>query len=254
MLKNRVIPILLLKDGKLVKTVNFENPQYVGDPINVIHIFNKKEVDELIIIDISASKNKIEPNFNLIKDIASECFMPLTYGGGIKSINHVEKILSMGVEKVSIQSAAIENPEFITHLSKLFGSQSVIVSLDIKKNWLGEPKCYYASKNSILKKNLHIFIKELVDLGAGELLINNVDKDGTLSGPDLKLIKQITDLVKVPIISCGGISSLDDIKSIVDAGANAVGVGSFFIYYGPHRAVLITYPSYHQLETLFHNK
>tara|TARA_B100001175_G_scaffold28659_1_gene21054 strand:- start:125 stop:907 length:783 start_codon:yes stop_codon:yes gene_type:complete len=251
MLKHRVIPILSLDNYKLIKTRCFKNPQYIGDPINAIHIFNEKEVDEIIIIDITASKENREPNFDLIEEIAGECFMPLTYGGGIRSVEDVDKILSIGVEKVSLQSSVIKNPNFINDLAKRFGSQSIVVSVDVKKNWLGNLKYFVAAKDSTLELDLIDLIKDLVNAGAGEVLLNAVDKDGTLSGPDLEMIKQVSNSIEVPIIACGGMSSLEDIKAAVEVGASAVAAGSFFVYYGPHRAVLISYPKYHELEQLF---
>ena len=251
MLKNRVIPLLSLDNYKLVKTLRFKNPQYIGDPINAIHIFNEKEVDEIIIIDITASKENREPNFDLIEEIAGECYMPLTYGGGIRSVEDVDRILSIGVEKVSLQSSIIKNPNFINDLAKRFGSQSIVVSVDVKKNWLGKLKYFVAVKESTLELDLIDLIKDLVNAGAGEVLLNAVDKDGTLSGPDLEMIKQVSNSIEVPIIACGGISSLEDIKAAVEVGASAVAAGSFFVYYGPHRAVLISYPKYHELEQLF---
>ena len=251
MLKHRVIPLLSLDNYKLIKTLRFKNPQYIGDPINAIHIFNEKEVDEIIIIDITASKENREPNFDLIEEIAGECYMPLTYGGGIRSVEDVDRILSIGVEKVSLQSSIIKNPNFINDLAKRFGSQSIVVSVDVKKNWLGKLKYFVPAKESTLELDLIDLIKDLVNAGAGEVLLNAVDKDGTLSGPDLEMIKQVSNSIEVPIIACGGISSLEDIKAAVEVGASAVAAGSFFVYYGPHRAVLISYPKYHELEQLF---
>jgi len=254
MLKNRIIPVLLLHHNSLVKTTNFKSPKYVGDPINVMHIFNSKEVDELLVLDITASKENHEPNYDLIKDLASECFMPLTYGGGIKTVEQANRIFSLGIEKISIQNAVVNNFNFISDLAKRFGSQSIVVSVDVKKNWLGQPKFFHASKNKILKLDLNNLVKDFVNAGAGEVLLNSVDKDGTLSGPDLKLIQRFSQLIEVPLIAVGGISSLSDIKAAVDAGASAVAAGAFFVYYGPHRAVLITYPKYTELENLFINQ
>jgi imidazole glycerol-phosphate synthase subunit HisF len=251
MLKNRVIPLLLLKNDELVKTINFQNPKYVGDPINAIRIFNEKEVDELILIDICASKESRKPNFDLIEKIAGECFMPLTYGGGIRSEAEIDQIFSAGVEKVAVQSSVIQNPSFITNLAKRFGSQSIVVSIDVKKNWLGKPKCFISSKNKIIEDELINLIRNLVNAGAGEVLLNSVEREGTFSGPDLNLISEVSNSINVPMIACGGISSLKDIKACIKAGASAVAAGSFFIYSGPHRAVLLTYPNYNELEALF---
>jgi cyclase len=251
MLRNRVIPALLLNQTGLVKTTQYKNPKYIGDPINVIRIFNEKEVDELLVLDISASKEKREPNYNLIKEIAEECFMPVTYGGGIQNLEQANKIFSCGIEKICIQSAVIYNPNFINDLVKYFGTQSIMISVDVKKNSFSLPCFFHASEEKILELDLFALIKDFVNAGAGEILLNAVDKEGTLSGPDLKLIQKVSQLIKVPLIASGGISSLSDIKAAIDAGANAVAVGTFFVYYGPHQAVLITYPKYSELEKLF---
>jgi cyclase len=251
MLKYRVIPSLLIHHNKLVKTTQFKNPKYIGDPINAIHIFNEKEVDELLVLDISATSEKREPNFKLIEEFAGECFMPLTYGGGIKTIDQADRIFSYGVEKICLQSEVIKNPEFISSLVKRFGSQSIVVSVDVKKNWLGRSKFFFAATKKILQIDLFELIKNLVNAGAGEVLLNAVDKDGTLSGPDLEMIQKVSQLIKVPVIALGGISSLADIKAAINAGASAVAAGAFFVYQGTHRAVLITYPQYNELEKLF---
>jgi cyclase len=250
MLRNRVIPALLLNQTGLVKTTQYKNPKYVGDPINVIRIFNDKEVDELLLLDIYASKEKREPNYNLIKEIAGECYMPMTYGGGISNFEQADKIFSCGVEKICLQSAVIYNPTFISDLAKYFGTQSIMISVDVKKNSFGQPSFFHASEEKILELDLLSLIKKFVNAGAGEILLNVVDKEGTLSGPDLKLIQKISQLIEVPLIASGGISSLADIKAAVDAGASAVAAGAFFVYYGPHKAVLITYPKYSELEKL----
>jgi cyclase len=250
MLRNRVIPALLLDQTGLVKTTQYKNPKYVGDPINVIRIFNDKEVDELLLLDIYASKEKREPNYNLIKELAGECYMPITYGGGISNFEQADKIFSCGVEKICLQNAVIYNPSFISDLVKYFGTQSIMISVDVKKNSFGQPSFFHASEEKILELDLLSLIKKFVNAGAGEILLNVVDKEGTLSGPDLKLIQKISQLIEVPLIASGGISSLADIKAAVDAGASAVAAGAFFVYYGPHKAVLITYPKYSELEKL----
>ena len=251
MLKNRVIPVLLIKDRRLVKTTRFTDPTYVGDPLNSIRIFNDKQVDEIFIIDISASKNAREPDFALIENCASECFMPLGYGGGIKNLEHARKILSCGVEKISIQSKALVNLDIVNELAGAFGSQAIVASVDVKKDWLGKYRVFDALERRFLNKPLRRHIEDLVNAGAGEILLNCVDKDGTLSGPDLALVRNATDKLEVPLISLGGVSSLDDIRELVVAGADAVGAGAFFVFHGPLKAVLITYPAYEELEKLF---
>ena len=254
MLKHRVIPSLLLSNNRLVKTTNFKDPKYVGDPINAIRIFNDKEVDELMVLDISASKQKIEPNYDLIEQFASECFMPLAYGGGVTSLEQAKRIFSLGVEKICLQTAAINNPRLIAELSSNFGSQSIMVSIDVRRNWLGQPQIYESATAKILKSDYITLAKSFVDAGAGEILLNSVNKDGTLSGPDISLINDLSLSINVPIIGLGGVSSMADIKSMVDAGASAVAAGSFFVFHGPHRAVLITYPKYSDLESLLNNQ
>lgn len=251
MLKHRVIPVLLLKNAGLVKTQRFKDPKYVGDPVNAIRIFNDKEVDELMVLDIMASKENREPNYALIEQFAGECFMPLAYGGGIKTVAQAKQLFSLGVEKVCLQTAVLDDPHLITELSEQFGSQSIMVSIDIKRNWLGKPQIYRAATGKALSHPWQEQLQALVKAGAGEVLLNAVDKDGTLSGADLELIRQATQHVEVPLVAVGGISSLHDIKAAVDAGASAVAAGAFFVFHGPHRAVLITYPKYHELENLF---
>ena len=251
MLKHRVIPVLLLLDGGLYKTTKFKKPKYIGDPINAIRIFNDKEVDELMVLDIGASKNNSQPNYSLIEQFASECFMPLTYGGGIQTVEQARKLFSVGIEKICLQSAFFERPDLISELAKQFGSSSVVVSVDIKRNWLKTPKIFNAKISKVLRRDWIECISDLVKLGAGEVLLNSVDKDGTMLGPDLDLINKAGRFIDVPLIACGGISSKYDIKLAVEAGADAVAAGSFFVFHGPHRAVLITYPKYAELEELF---
>jgi len=251
MRRTRVIPVLLLSNGGVYKTTKFKKPIYIGDPINTIRIFNDKEVDELLVLDITASKERREPNYDLIENIAGECFMPLAYGGGVHSVKQAERIFSLGVEKVCVQTAAIDNSHLISELADNFGSQSIMVSIDVKKNWLGKTHAYSFVNNKNLNGSWIERLQVLVKAGAGEVLLNSVDKDGTLSGPDLDLIHQASTNVDVPLISVGGISSLNDIKAAVEAGASAVAAGAFFVLHGPHRAVLITYPKYSELESLF---
>jgi cyclase len=251
MLQHRVIPALSLCDRGLVKTRKFKDPKYIGDPINAVRIFNDKEVDELMLLDICASKFRREPDFELIEQIAGECFMPLAYGGGVRSISHAKRLFSLGIEKVCIQTAALQDAEFISRLSSEFGSQSIVASVDIKRNWRGKPKLYQSASSRILNVDWLNIVLQVVDAGAGEVLLNSVDRDGTLSGPDLGLIQLASNRINVPLIAVGGISSLSDIKDCVDSGASAVAAGAFFVYHGPHRAVLITYPKHDQLKHLF---
>jgi cyclase len=250
MLKHRVIPALLLTKKGLVKTQRFANPKYIGDAINAIRIFNEKEVDELIVLDIEASKNNQQPNYKLIEDFASECFMPLCYGGGIRTVDQAEKIFALGVEKICLQTSILLDINLISELAKKFGSQSIVISLDIKKNWLGKRKLYLASSKKFLEGSWQDWIIKVTKAGAGELLVNSVDNDGMMAGMDIDLIHEASKLIPIPMIAMGGVSSLYDIKDAISNGANAVAVGSFFVFHGLHRAVLITYPKYHDLEKL----
>jgi len=250
MLKHRVIPCLLLKNGGLVKTLNFNDPKYVGDPINAIRIFNDKEVDELMVLDITASKERREPNFSLIEQFAGECFMPLCYGGGIKTVEQAKTLFSLGVEKVCIQSSALSDLSIVSRISEKYGSQSVLVSVDLKMNWLGKRKLYQSSSGKFSSLPWLDFLKDAVRAGAGEIVINSVERDGTMIGMDLALIKEASEALQVPLIAVGGVGSLADIKLAVDAGASAVAAGAFFVFQGTHRAVLITYPQYQELENL----
>lgn len=248
MLKHRVIPCLLLRNGGLVKTLKFGNPKYVGDPINAIKIFNDKEVDELMVLDISASKENRGPNYVLLEQFASECYMPLCYGGGITTAEEARKLFELGIEKVCLQTATLKSFKIIEEIAKQCGSQSVLISVDIKKNWLGNYELYSSSKGQFVKREWKQFIIDAVSAGVGEIVLNSVDRDGTMKGMDLNLIKQGSSLVNVPLIAMGGVSSLSDIKQGIEAGASAISAGAFFVFHGPHRAVLITYPQYQDLE------
>ena len=250
MLKHRVIPCLLLSGGRLVKTLKFANPKYVGDPINAIRIFNDKEVDELLVLDIEASKAKREPKYDLIEQFAGECFMPLAYGGGITSFEQARRLFSIGVEKVTVQSSVLAELDLVSGITARYGNQSVVVSIDVKKNFLGRRKLYSAATGKVMDQDWLEYLKMAVLAGAGEILINAVDRDGTLRGMDLTLIERATSVCSVPLIAVGGVGSLADVKAAVSAGASAVAAGAFFVYHGPHRAVLITYPKYDELIAL----
>lgn len=254
MLKHRVIPALLLRDGGLVKTRQFKDAKYVGDPINAIRIFNDKEVDELMVIDIVASKRGQEPDYAMIELFAGECFMPLCYGGGVRTVEQAARIFSLGVEKICLQSAALEDLGLVTRIAERFGSQSVVVSIDVKRNWLKRAELYDSRAASTLKRGWLDFAHAAVAAGAGEILINAVDRDGEMQGMDLGLIGEAAKALPVPLIALGGAGTLQHIKAAVDAGASAVAAGAFFVFYGPHRAVLITYPSYQELEILLGNQ
>ncbi|MBN38080.1 MAG: imidazole glycerol phosphate synthase subunit HisF [Opitutae bacterium] len=251
----RVIPVLLLQDDGLVKTRQFKNARYVGDPINAIKIFNDKEVDELIFLDIDASKERRGPNFEILKEIASECFMPLGYGGGITSMNHVDRLFQIGLEKVVLNSVALTNPDFITEVAKKVGSQSVVVSIDVKQNWRGKRQVYSHHNNSLVPKDVVSFAKKMEQLGAGEIFLNSVNRDGMMSGYDLDIINQVAENISLPLVACGGAGSLNHMQQAIAEGkASAVGAGSLFIFHGTHKAVLINYPKQEKLIELFNGK
>lgn len=251
MLKHRVIPALLLREGGLVKTHRFGKHKYIGDPINAIRIFNEKEVDELMLLDIDASRQRREPDYDLIESVAAECFMPFGYGGGISSVEQARRLFSLGVEKVVLQTAALANPGIVSEIAQRFGSQSVVVSLDIKRDWLGCYRLWSSSRRKLLGRNWLETLQLLVEAGAGEVLLNSVDRDGTQQGYDLRLIEKAAHAVGIPVIALGGASSLQDFRFATDSGASAVAAGSLFVLQGPHRAVLISYPNYSELELLF---
>jgi imidazole glycerol-phosphate synthase subunit HisF len=250
MLNPRVIPCLLLKNDGLVKTLKFAKPKYVGDPINAIRIFNDKEVDELIVLDINASKEKCDPDYELIEKFASECFMPLCYGGGVRSVQQAQQLFALGVEKICLQTVALDDPTIITRIADKFGSQSVVVSVDIKKNFLGKRMLYRSADHKTIKRPWLQYLQCVENAGAGEVIVNSVDLDGTMVGMDLDLITEAASAVTVPLIALGGVGSLLDIKAAIHSGASAVSAGAFFVFQGPHRAVLITYPSCQELENI----
>lgn len=244
MLKNRIIPCLLLSNDGLVKTQKFKNPAYVGDPINAIRIFNEKEVDELLLIDIDATRNNTGPNYDLIEQVASECFMPLCYGGGVRSIDDVKTLFSLGVEKICLQSAAFDNLRLITEIVQQYGSQSVVISADVKTSGIFKKKSllYSFLKNKSLPLDWREHLKNVQKSGAGEILLTAVHRDGMRTGMDLSLIKEASELLDIPLIACGGVGKIEDITDAIKAGANAVAAGAFFVWHGPHKAVLISYP------------
>ena len=248
MLRKRIIPTLLLKNNGLVKTQKFKDSKYVGDAINAVWFFNEKEVDEIIFLDISATINNKSPNFELIKDISTEAFMPFSYGGGIKSINQIEKLIALGVEKVVLNSILQINPEIIEEAAKIFGSQSIVASIDVKESFFGYKNIYYKSGKVKSKYKLFDFIKMVEDRGVGEIIINSIDKDGMMTGYDIKLIKEVNSRVKVPLVAIGGGKDINDIRKVFDnVDISGISAGSMFVFNGPHRAVLISYPKYEEI-------
>ena len=252
MLTTRVIPCLLLRNQGLVKTVKFKEPKYVGDPINAVRIFNDKEVDELLFLDITATVERKAPPMKVITEIASECFMPLAYGGGVRDLEDIRQIFAVGVEKVCINTHAVEEPEFIRQASDIFGNQSIVVSLDVKKNLFGkyEVHTHGGTKNTKLDPVDHAVRME--QMGAGELILNSIDRDGTQQGYDVDLISKVTSAVKIPVVACGGAGTVAHFREAVkQGGASAVSAGSMFVFHGKHRAVLISYPGQDELKKAF---
>lgn len=247
MMLPRTIPVLLIKGSGLVKTVQFKNPFYLGDPRNIIKIFNEKEADELLLLDIQASINKQPPNYELITELTSECFMPLGYGGGITDVNEVERLFSIGVEKVIINSMATIKLEFISALAKEYGSQSIVVSIDYKEDIFGRKTVYgYAGRKrtGLTPKDYAMMVEES---GAGEIILNSIKRDGMMMGYDLEEIKRVSAATGIPLVACGGAKSLEDMRDALINGASAVAAGSMFVYHGPHKAVLINFPKREQL-------
>ncbi len=249
MLQHRVIPALLLSDGGLVKTTAFAKPKYVGDPINAVKIFNAKEVDELIVLDIDASKRGRAPDFAMAEWLADECFMPLCWGGGVRDVEDARQLFSLGIEKVSIQSAALADMSIVTGISRRYGDQAVLVSIDVERDWRGRYRLRTANGRD--KRNWQDVLKAAVAARAGEIMLTAVDRDGTRTGMDLDLIRRASAMVDVPLIASGGAGSLADMRAATDAGASAVAAGAYFVFQGPHRAVLITYPRPEELRALW---
>tara|TARA_Y100000768_G_C23989675_1_gene691414 strand:+ start:3335 stop:4117 length:783 start_codon:yes stop_codon:yes gene_type:complete len=248
----RIIPCLLIKNNGLVKTVNFKNPKYVGDPINAVKIFNEKSVDELFILDIDATVKDSEPNYKMINNLAAESRMPLCYGGGIKTKDQALKILGTGVEKIALSSIIFSNPSIITQVSKTAGSQSVVVVLDVKKKRFSSKYQAYIENGSKLEKiDPIIFSSEIEKMGAGEIVLNCIDRDGMMNGYDLNLIEKVREKISIPLTIIGGAGNL---KHLADVISNqriiGLGVGSLFVFKGKYKAVLINYPNPNEKEKL----
>lgn len=247
----RAIPVLLLRGHGLVKTVRFRDAQYVGDPINAARLFNDLEVDELIFLDIDATREGREPPFERIREIASECFMPICYGGGITRFEQAQRLFKLGVEKVALTSALAEGPDLIRQIADTFGEQSVVVGIDAKRDWRGRSRAMIRGNTAKTSLDPVQAALHAAALGAGEILIQSVDRDGTYEGYDLELVRAVATAVDVPVIACGGARALPDLRQAIDAGASAAAAGSIFAYKGPHRAVLLNYPQRRHLRDLF---
>lgn len=251
MLQTRIIPTLLLKNDALVKTVQFKNPVYIGDPINTVRIFNELEVDELLFLDIVATNDKRQPNLKILSEIANECFMPLGYGGGLNDFQMVKAIFAIGLEKVVLNTVMHGSPTFITQVAEHFGSQAVVASIDVKKNLFGKYEVWSHAGKTNTKKNPVAWAQEIVSLGAGEILLTSIDREGTWTGFDIDLIKKITDAVSVPVIAHGGAGNLSHIGDAIKQGyASAVALGSMVVYQQKGMGVLVNFPDENNLKSL----
>jgi cyclase len=246
----RVIPVLLIRNKGLVKSIKFKNHKYVGDPINAVKVFNEKEVDEICLLDITASNSNRDPDYDHISEIVSEAFMPLSYGGGINSIIHAERLFYSGIEKITINKSFYSNPALVETIASKYGRQSICVSIDFGKNWLGKNYAYISNGKIRTKYTpLEIALKAQ-DYGAGEIFLNSISRDGTYSGYEIDVIANITSKLKIPLVACGGAGSVDDFIKAIEAGASAVAAGSMFVFQRPNQAVLISYPSLEQFEKI----
>lgn len=250
-MRPRVMPCLLISNSRLVKTIRFKKPSYIGDPMNAIRIFNDKEVDELVLLDINATITSKEPCYELIRNMAQNCFMPLCYGGGIETLEQAIAIFNSGVEKISINSAFYSKPELISQIAKLYGSQSVVASIDIKRNIWGKDAIYIRHGTVELKEDIISYVKRIENEGAGEILLTFIEREGTWKGYNLELINKISNIVKIPVIANGGAGSVEDFKKAWQSGASAMAAGSMFVYIKKDMGVLINFPYTKDLDLLF---
>lgn len=243
MSRTRIIPVLLLKNGGLYKTVNFKKANYVGDPVNTVKIFNEKEADELVVLDFNASVDNRPIDYKKIGEIAGEAFMPMAYGGGIKSLDDAKKVFDAGYEKVVLNSVLFDQQELIEKIGSVYGAQAVVAAIDVKKNFLGKYKVYSHSGTKSASYSPVEWAKKLEQAGAGEILVNNIDQDGSWAGYDVALIGSIAPQINIPLIACGGAGNAGDFKNAVEAGASAVAAGSLFVYQKKGMGVLISFPT-----------
>ena len=249
MIRPRVIPALLLKGQGLVNTIKFKDPMYLGDPINIVRIFNDKEVDELVLLDITATPENRGPRFELLKNITSEAFIPLAYGGGIRSMDDVRTLLSIGIEKLIMNTSAMENPSLIRETADHAGSQAVVASIDVKKGLIGKYEVFTHCGQTKTGIDPVRHAVEMEKMGAGEIIINSIDLDGTMQGYDVDLVRKVADAVQVPVVACGGAGNLSHVSEVIKQGhASAAAAGSMFVFQGPLRGVLISYPTPKELK------
>jgi len=248
----RVIPVLLLRGRGLVKTRRFKDPVYLGDPVNIVRIFNEKEVDEIVLFDIAASAESRKPNLRVLEEIASECFAPMAYGGGLADLEQITRILALGYEKVILNTAAFERPSLVQRAADTVGSQSVVVSIDVKHSWTRGHRVFTRAGLQPVEGDVRAHAERMQALGAGELLVNSIDRDGTMSGYDLGTLRAVASEVDIPVVACGGARNLGDCRAAIrEAGAAAVAAGSMFVFQGVHRAVLISFPTRREIEQAF---
>lgn len=240
---SRLIPCLLLSAGRLVKTIQFKNPMYVGDPINAVRVFNDKEVDELIVLDIDSSRNGTPIAYDLLGDLASEAFMPLCYGGGVRAMTEIERLFSLGIEKVAINTASIDRPGLITQASEVFGSQSVVGALDVGRTRFGRERVVVGGGRRRTDRDPVDHARALVAAGAGELVVTSIDREGTREGYDLPLVRKVVSAVDVPVVAVGGAGNMSHVSAVWAEGAAGAGAGTMFVTHGSRRGVLISYPS-----------
>lgn len=239
----RILPVLLLQDGGLVKTRNFKDPVYIGDPINAVRIFNEKEVDELVLLDITATRENRDPHYDIIRDIVSESFMPIGYGGGIRNLDQIHRLYQTGVEKIVINSSMLDFG-LLTSAASKYGNQAVTVSMDVKKSFFGGYAAYTNNGTVKIKTSPVALAQQLVDAGAGEIIVQSIDREGSMAGYDTELIRLISDAVDVPVVASGGAGTIEHLREAIRGGhASAVAAGSLFVFKGKHRAVLISYPT-----------
>ena len=254
MLRPRIIPCLLVHEKGLVKTINFKDPKYVGDPINAVRIFNEKQVDELTVLDIDASAENREPDYRMIENLAAECRMPLCYGGGVKTPEQAQRIFSLGVEKIAISSAAVQDPYLVARIAERVGSQSVVVIIDVKKKLLGGYEVYINNGKKSTGKDPFDFAKKLEELGAGEIVVNSIDQDGVMKGYDMDLAEKMRAVTSLPLTVLGGAGNVQDIGKLISKfGIIGASAGSLFVFKGVYKAVLINYPNPAEKDDLIKN-